>query len=377
MPSQAPVRRPSSFRNPTSKSSRRWLGAALLGLAATVMPACGDGADAGQTGAQGNSPEGGPVEPARLYVALDQEHSESLVRRFTETTGIEIETRFDTEANKTVGLTSAIIEERDNPRCSVFWNNEVAQTVRLAQQGLLVPYESPNAADIPAQFKPENNLWTGFAARARILIVNTEKLPNRDEWPTSMWDLTDPKWKGKCGVARPLTGTTLTHFAALHAVLGEAKFNEWLDGMDANDVVYLASNGATMRAVRDGDLLFAWTDTDDFHVALDKGYPVAAVFPDQGEDEIGTMLIENSVALVKGGPNPEVARKLVDYIVSREVEALLAASKSAQIPVREGVAGPKDVQHIGTFKEMAWDRMKVGQSMTALIPVFADRFGND
>ena len=316
---------------------------------------------------------GGDGKPS-IYVALDQEHSEALLDRYVEQTGREIDADFDTESQKTVGLVNRILEERNNPRCDVFWNNEVGQTIRLAQQGLLEPYESPAAKDIPARFKPESKLWTGFAARARILIVNTELVPNKDDWPTSMWDLTDPKWKGKCGVAKPLTGTTLTHFAALHDTLGKAKFNEWLDGMDANEVSYESSNGATMRAVRDGKLHFAFTDTDDFHVALDKGFPVAAVYPDQGEDQVGTMLIENSVCLIKGGPNPQAAKQLIDYIVSKEVEALLAAAKSAQIPVRAGVEGPEKVQHIGTFKEMDWDRTAVGKSFTELIPVFQKRF---
>lgn len=317
---------------------------------------------------------GSPEGPS-IYVALDQEHSSILLNRYVEETGNPIRPDYDTESQKTVGLVSRILEERNNPRCDVFWNNEVAQTVRLAQQGLLEPYDSPAAADIPDRFRPESRLWTGFAARARILIVNTERIPDPADYPKSMWDLTDPKWKGKCGIAKPLTGTTLTHFAALRDVLGEAKFNEWLNGMQANDVRFESSNGATMRSVREGQLHFAFTDTDDFHVALDKGYPVVAVFPDQGDDQIGTMLIENSVSLIKGGPNPEAARKLIDYIVSKEVEALLAAAKSAQIPVRPDVKGPDKIQHIGTFKEMAWNRTNVGKSFAELIPKFEDRFG--
>src|SRR5690606_30886149 len=106
----------------------------------------------------------------------------------------------------------------------------------------------------------------------------------------------------------------------------------------------------------DGRYAFALTDTDDFHVALLKGLPVAAVFPDQGEGEMGTMLIPNSVAIIKGAPHPEAARKLVDYILSEELEGLLAAARSAQIPLRPGVTGPKEAQilKIDAFKHMDW-----------------------
>lgn len=311
-----------------------------------------------------------------LYVALDQEHSETLVRRFEEEQGLKVRARYDTEASKTVGLVSAILEESSRPRCDVFWNNEIAQTVRLAQKGALDPYVSPSAAGLPDEFKDASGLYAGFAARARVLIVNTELVPDPADWPTGMWDLIDPKWKGRCGVARPLTGTTLTHFAALRLVLGDAEFERFVDGLFDNDVALLQSNGATMRAVRDGDLAFAFTDTDDFHVARTKGYPVACVFPDQEEGGVGAMLIPNSVALVKGGPHPEAAKRLVDYILSEEVEALLAAAKSAQIPLRAGVPGPEDEQilGVGEFRAMSWDVAATAAALDQSVAAFGKRF---
>ena len=81
-----------------------------------------------------------------LYCALDQEHSEALVAVFQQETGIPVHANYDTESNKTVGLVSQLVEEAAHPRCDVFWNNELAQTVRLGQKGLLQPYFAPSAA---------------------------------------------------------------------------------------------------------------------------------------------------------------------------------------------------------------------------------------
>jgi iron(III) transport system substrate-binding protein len=323
----------------------------------------------------------GPTPDVTLYVALDQEHSEAFVRRFEQQSGLTVHPQFDTEASKTVGLVTRILEEAQRPRCDVFWNNELAHTVRLGQKGMLEPYVSPNAAAIPALFKDASGLWTGFAARARVIIVNTEQLgTDPAAWPKSIWDFADPKWKGKCAIARPLTGTTLTHFAALRFALGEERFTEWLDKVQGN-AVWLQSNGATMRqtAESNNEIAFALTDTDDFHVALTKGQPVACVFPDQGEGQLGTMLIPNSVAIVKGGPNPEAARKLVDFIVSEEVEALLAAAKSAQIPLRPGVKGPEasSILGIDAFRPMPWDVAQVAEHLADLSASFGARFGGN
>lgn len=319
----------------------------------------------------------GKAPDVSLYVALDQEHSSRLVARFEASSGLTVRARYDTEASKTVGLVSAIIEESQRPRCDVFWNNELAHTVRLAQKGHLAKYLSPSAVDIPSRFKDPDGYWTGFAARARILIVNKELIPDPKDYPSSMWDLLDPKWKGRCGVALPLTGTTLTHFAALQHVLGEDEFERFIVGLFENDVALLQSNGATMRQTATGKLAWAFTDTDDFHVALTKGHAVAAVFPDQGDGEIGTMLIPNSVSMIAGAPHPENARKLIDWILSEETEAMLAAAKSAQIPLRASVAGPscEAILTIGQFRTMQWDPEAVAQNLQPMATLFARRFG--
>lgn len=315
-------------------------------------------------------------EVPTVYVALDQQFSERVLSGFSSELGFPIEQRHDAENNKTVGLVSAILEDRDNPRCSVFWNNEIAHTVVLADKGVLEPYESPSASDVPDEWKDPEHRWTAFAARARVLIVNTELLPDRAEWPNSYRDLADPKWKGRCGIAVPKTGTTMTHFTALWQLLGDEELKQWIRGMQANDVSFLGSNGATMRAVRDGELAFAFTDTDDFHVAKLKQFPVACVFPDQGEFDVGAMLIPNSVALVKGGPAQEQSRRLIDRIVSRETEALLAAADSAQIPLRSGIPGPKDdeIKKIGEFRQMKWDvawtGANLGRFQREILPMF-------
>lgn len=299
-----------------------------------------------------------------------------MLKRFEGGTGLRVKARFDTEASKTVGLVSAILEEADAPRCDVFWNNELAHTVRLGQKGILQPYVSPNAAAIPAQFRDGSGLWTGFAARARVLIVNRDRLSDEKAWPTSMWDLIDAKWKGRCAVARPLTGTTLTHFAALRGVLGEAEFERFVAGLFANEVVFLQSNGATMREVAAGKLDFAFTDTDDYHVALGKGHPVGCVFPDQGEGQVGTMLIPNSVAIVKGAKHVDAARKLVDWLLSEQTEALLAAAKSAQIPLRAAVTPPADpsIRRFGSFRSMVWDPAQTAEMLESTSTAMGKRF---
>jgi iron(III) transport system substrate-binding protein len=101
------------------------------------------------------------------------------------------------------------------------------------------------------------------------------------------------------------------------------------------------------------------------------------VFPDQKDGEIGTMLIPNSVALIKGGPDQEGAKKLIDKILAESTEALLAASEGAQLPLRATVEGPADpaILQVGRFRAMAWDVEWTAQNLARANQDFGKRFG--
>lgn len=312
-----------------------------------------------------------------LYCSLDQQFSAVLVEQFSAETKLSVAAKYDGEAAKTVGLYGAIREEHERPRCDVFWNNELAHTVRLAQLGLLESYESPNGKDIPARWRDPQHRWYAFGARARILVVNTNLLPDKLDWPTSIWDFIDPKWKGRCAVAKPLNGTTLTHFTALQKALGQAEFDRLIDGMFKNDVRFLGSNGATLAECAAGHVAFAFTDTDDYNEAHGLGKPVGCVFPDQGEGQLGTLLLPNSVAVIKNAPDPEAARKLCDFILARSTEAALAKGPSAQLPLRSGIPGPDNPSILPTdkFHAMEWDIEWTAEHLDDCAKSFATRFG--
>ena len=123
-----------------------------------------------------------------VYTALDSEFSQPIFDDFTAATGITVRPKFDTESTKTVGLTEAILAERKRPRCDLFWNNEILHTLRLQRQGLLEAYDSPIGQYFPDEFHSPDGHWYGFAARARVLIVNT-KLISESERPKSISDL--------------------------------------------------------------------------------------------------------------------------------------------------------------------------------------------
>ena len=266
-----------------------------------------------------------------VYTALDQEFSQTIFDEFTRQTGIVVLGKFDTESTKTVGLTQALLAERARPRCDVFWNNEIVNTLRLQQAGVLSRYPTASAESFPTQFRSARSFWYGFAARARVLIVNTERI-SQEEFPQSIMDLVDPAWRGKVGIAKPLAGTTATHAACLFATWGDSRAEEFFRVLKENARI-MAGNKQVAIAVGRGELAFGLTDTDDAMIELEQGCPVTIVYPDQGPGELGTLFVPNTVAILKGAPNREAAEKLVDFLLSPQVEEMLAAGPSAQIPL--------------------------------------------
>lgn len=301
------------------------------------------------TGCGGSGPE-----PVIVYTALDEIYSRPILEAFEAQTGIPVQAVYDTEAAKTTGLVTRLINEVNRPRCDVFWNNEVAQTILLQEKGVLDTYVPEAAAAIPLPFKDSEGYWTGFAARARVIIYNTDQV---EEPPTSVYDFLLPENRGKGAIAMPLFGTTATHAAALYALWGEEQALAFFERLKGNEVAFLASNAEVRDRVARGDFAFGLTDTDDANGAVEDGLPAKWLLPDQ--DKLGTLLIPNAVSLIKNSPNPEGARKLIDYLLSPEVEARLADSRSIQIPLNPAVEGQEKVPPIKdiTVMEVSFEAM--------------------
>ncbi|HTL27762.1 MAG TPA: extracellular solute-binding protein, partial [Tepidisphaeraceae bacterium] len=294
-------------------------------------------------GCTGCGPSFSWQETIIVYSALDREFAEPVLEDFSKATGVRVLAKYDNESTKTVGLTNLLIQEAGRPRCDVFWNNEILNTLRLEQRELLTGYDSPAGGAYPAIYRSPKGDWHGFAARARVLIVNT-KLVAEGEWPKSIFDLADQKWKGKVGIARPVAGTTATHVACLFAALGEDKTKQYFRSLRVNEIQILGGNKQVAQACAAGQIAFGLTDTDDANIELERAAPVAIIYPDREPEQLGTLFIPNTLAILKGCPHGEQARRLIDYLLSPAVEEKLARGPSAQIPLNPAVTVPTRVE---------------------------------
>jgi iron(III) transport system substrate-binding protein len=295
-----------------------------------------------------------PRERVIVYSAQDPEFADELFRTFSERTGIATDAKYDTEANKSVSLYAELVNEKDRPRCDVWWNNEILGTIRLDRQGMLEPYASAAAEGYPASSHSANHTWQAFASRPRVLIVNTDLVAKKD-WPTSILDLTQPKWKNVVALAKPQFGTTATQAACLFEVLGPAKAKVFYLGLKNNGVHIVAGNKQVAQGVSSGQFAMGMTDGDDAIIEVEAKRPVEIIFPDADRpksDRMGTLFIPNTLAAIKGAPHDAAAHRLVDYLLSPEVEEKLAMAQSHQFPMNPKANGKLPSQFRKNAKSM-------------------------
>jgi iron(III) transport system substrate-binding protein len=243
-----------------------------------------------------------------IYTSQDEEYAEPIFKEFEKQSGITVKAVFDSEAVKTVGLVNRLLAENAHPQCDVFWNNEEMRTRLLASRNIF----------------RETNGWALLGWRSRRMVVNTNLLA-LDKAPHAFSEATNAMWRGKVALAYPLFGTTATHFLALRQHWGDAQWQTWCRMLAANKPFLLDGNSVAARQTGSGEALIGFTDSDDAASEQHEGRPIA-VRPLTDE----SLIVHNTVGVVRGAPHPEAAQQLFDYLRSPAVQQKLVDAKALE-----------------------------------------------
>ncbi|HTW94217.1 MAG TPA: extracellular solute-binding protein [Tepidisphaeraceae bacterium] len=266
-----------------------------------------------------------------VYCGVDQQYAGPIFAAFEAKTGISVAVQYDIESAKSVGLSGKLEAERDYPHADVWWGSEAFLTARLAQEGVLDRYVPADAADIVPQYKDAGGYWTGVALRARVIAVSVPPPPVAIR---GLWDLTDPRLKDKIAMSRPTAGATGAHIAGLYVVWGIPKARSFFEKLHENGITLLGGNAEVADQVGAGTYWAGITDSDAITNTIANGGKVTMVVPDQNGQ--GTLAMPTTVALVKNGPHEEMAKELIDFLVSRGTEEKLIQMQYARWSVRSG-----------------------------------------
>lgn len=294
-----------------------------------------------------------------LYTALDSNEAKLYIEAFKKKTGIDV---------KWVRLSSGevltrIRNEKNNPQVSLWFGGPFTDYIAAKEEGLLTLYKPVVDFVFPPGSHDAEFFWTGISFGAIGFVSNTEILKRRGlEAPDSWQDLIRPEFRGEISLAYAYTsGTAYTILATLVQFMGEKKAFEYIRKLDANVHHYNKSGSACVTQAGLGEVGVCVTFSQDaLKKGVSKGYPVVLSFPKEG-----TGYEYAAAALVKGGPEPELAKQFIDWLLSSEAQKMMVESYripvNTRVPPGEKSPGPKDLRLID------FDAEKAGREKRALM----------
>ena len=277
---------------------------------------------------------GDPDGDLVVYSGRKESAIKPLVEAYQKKAGVSVKLK----VGRTSGLAHELIQEKIRPRADVFIATEAGVMEILAKSGVLNRYVSLYANDLETGLRDREGYWSGITSRARVIIYNQNLVPDQ-EVPRSVFQLTDPKWKGKIAIASTRERTTLSWVSSLVATRGVDFTKQYLMGLAANGLIIVPDNTDVWRGVGRGEFEIGLTNSPNYFLARKAGYAVGVIYPDQEEGGLGTMLNVNAIALVKGASNPDAARQFIDFALSPEGQRILIDG-TFEIPLKPDIIDP-------------------------------------
>ncbi|MEM9926188.1 MAG: iron ABC transporter substrate-binding protein [Cyanobacteria bacterium P01_D01_bin.50] len=234
---------------------------------------------------------------------------------------------------KTSELAIALLEEGDKSKADVFFGQDAGALGALEQRQRTITIPSELLEKVDSRFRSPTGNWIGISGRARVVDYNTN-LVKESELPKTVWELTEPKWRGKVAWA-PTNGSFQSFVTGMRVAEGEEKTLEWLKAMKANGVKKYGNNVAIVNALGRGEVHLGLVN----HYYLprftkdDPNFPVAHHFTN---GDAGAMINVAGLAILKTTNQEKDAQEFVKYMVSTEAQKYFA-SKTNEYPLAKGV----------------------------------------
>lgn len=265
-----------------------------------------------------------------LYCGRSKSLVEPVIQRFEKETGIKVNVRY----GKTSQLALALQTEGERTSADVFWAQDVAALGLMATQQLVAPLPDDLFADLPAWATPQSKLWVATSGRARVLAYAPSRVREAD-LPASVFDLTDPKWKGKVGWA-PTNGSFQAFVTAMRQTHGEEKAKAWLVAMKGNGAVVYPKNTPIVQALADGEIDLGIPN--HYYLlrfqAKDPDFPVAQRFFADGD--VGNLVMVAGACVTKSSENRDAAHTFIRFLLAERSQKYFTLENN-EYPVTRGV----------------------------------------
>jgi len=294
------------------------IGALAVLAAALAATGCGGGSDG----------------PLTIYSGREEELVAPLFEMFTEETGIEVEVRYGDSAE----LAATIAEEGGNSPADLFWAQDPGSLGSVESQLVELPQEILDRVD--TRFRDTEGRWVGTSGRSRVIVYNTDAL-SEDEVPDSVFDLTDPKWKGRIGIA-PTNASFQAFVTAMRLAEGDEKTRQWLLDLKKNDPKEYEKNTPIVEAAAAGEIDVGLVNHYYLYLVKEEqpDAPIANHFLAPGDP--GALVSVAGTAVLASSDQEDDAERFVEFLLSDEAQRFYVdEAEEAEYPLVEGIE-PKE-----------------------------------
>ena len=271
-----------------------------------------------------------------IYSGREEEIVEPLFEQFEKATGTKVEVRYGDSAE----LAATLAEEGDNSPADVFFAQDAGALGAAAKEGRLEELPDELLEPVDERFRDPDGRWVGTSGRVRVVVYNTDEV-KESELPDTIAGYTDPRWKGKLGLA-PTNASFQAFVTALRLSAGEDAARTWLEKIKANEPKFYEKNSQVVEAVAAGEIEVGLVN--HYYLGLLKeeqpDAPAANHFLQAGD--AGALVNAAGVGIVDGTDDQDAAREFVDYLLSEEGQRFYPEeAEEAEYPLIDGIEGPE------------------------------------
>ncbi|MEZ5117098.1 MAG: iron ABC transporter substrate-binding protein [Candidatus Nanopelagicales bacterium] len=314
------------------------LSVGALAVGALLLTGCGGdaAADSGTPQAEGS---------VVVYSGRSEELVGPILQAFTEETGIPLDVRY----GDTSGLAAQLIEEGDRTPADVFLAQDAGALGAVADAGLFTPLDDALTSTVPAGYVGADGTWAAVTGRARVLVYDPAAV-SAEELPASVYELTDPAWKGRVAIA-PTNASFQSFVTGMRVADGDDRAREWLDGMVANDVESYEKNSLILDAVDAGQVDLGLIN---HYYWYEKAAEVGAdamsariAFTEPGDP--GSLVNVSGVGVLAPAAEDPRAAQLVEFLLSEQAQSYFAGT-TFEYPMLASVPAADDLPALDTLQ---------------------------
>ncbi|HEV3478158.1 MAG TPA: iron ABC transporter substrate-binding protein [Gaiellaceae bacterium] len=324
-------------------------------LAAAVAGGCGGG---------GFSPGDDDLV---VYSGREEELIGPLIERFEEQGDIDVAVRYANSAE----LAATLAEEGGNSPADVFWAQDPGSLGAVENEGLLARLPAEVLDRVPERLRDPDGRWVGISGRVRVIAYNTDKV-NEADVPDTIDDVSDPRWRGKVGIAPP-NASFQAFVSAMRLERGDDATRAWLDAVNENDPRFYENNIAILEALAEGEIELGLVN--HYYLSLVKAEnpdaPVANHFLRPGD--VGALVSVAGAAVVDGTEKAEQAQEFVEFLLSQEGQRFYAEeAEEAEYPLIEGVEPREGLPPLDTLRGPDIPLDRLGSELESTLELLND-----